>query len=245
MSRTWSSPQRPAEHAERSLVTAILDGTFPPRSKLPAERELAVQIGVTRPTLREAIQRLGRDGWITVRQGKQTTVNDYWRQGGLNLLDSLVRHSEYLPPSFIADLLDVRRHLAPGYFRTASERSPDALLELLDGRGELLETPQAFAEFDWRLHHGASVASGNPIYTLILNGFVTSYEQLAALYFATAANRLRSARFYADLEGAVRGGDVAVVERIVLEMMTESIDRWEDTIGSSPETVTTPVRGGA
>jgi GntR family transcriptional regulator, negative regulator for fad regulon and positive regulator of fabA len=242
---TWPAPQRPAEHAERILVTAILDGTFPPASKLPAERELAVRVGVTRPTLREAIQRLERDGWITVRQGKQTVVNDYWRQGGLNVLDGLVRHTEHLPPSFISDLLDVRRHLAPAYFRAAAQRSPDELTVLLVGRRDLVDSPQAFAEFDWLLHHGASVASGNPIYTLILNGFASSYERLATAYFSTAANRLRSSRFYTDLEEAVRADDAEAVEGISLDMMTESIDRWNQAVGPSPDEVSALAKGGA
>jgi DNA-binding FadR family transcriptional regulator len=32
------------------------------------------------------------------------------------------------------------------------------------------DTPEAFASFDWTLHHILTVASGNPAYTLILNG---------------------------------------------------------------------------
>lgn len=232
MKRTWTPPRRPGEHAEESLVSAILDGTFPSGSHLPAERELAVRLGVTRPTLREAIRRLERDGWITVRQGKRTVVNDYWRQGGLNLLENLVRHSDYLPPSFVTDLLDVRRSLAPAYFRAASERSPEELSTLLTECVDLPDTPQAFAQFDWRLHYGASVASGNPIYTLILNGFATWYERLAEAYFAVEENRLRSTRFYRELESSVGHDDQ--VERITLAMMTESIDRWESALAAAP-----------
>ncbi len=243
--KTWPSPQRPAEHAEQTLVTAILDGTFPPASKLPAERELAGRVGVTRPTLREVMQRLERDGWITVHQGKQTVVNDYWRQGGLNVLDGLVRHSEYLPPEFITDLLDVRRHLAPAYFRSAAQRSPDELIVLLAGRSDLGDSPQAYAAFDWSLHHGASVASQNPIYTLILNGFASSYERLAAAYFVAGANRVRSTRFYADLEEAVRADDPDSVEGISRDMMTESIDLWNQAVGASPDEVLALTKGGA
>ena len=80
------------------LLSAILDGTFEPGSTLPGERKLAAELGVTRPTLREAIQRLARDGWLTVRQGKSTVVNDYWRDGGLNVLNTLVHHGNNLPP---------------------------------------------------------------------------------------------------------------------------------------------------
>ncbi len=245
MTRTWAPPQRPSGYAEDSLVIAILDGTFPPGSMLPGERELAVRLGVTRPTLREAIRRLERDGWITVQQGKRTTVNDYWRQGGLNLLDSLVRHSQYLAADFVTNLLDVRRHLAPGYFRAAAEQSPDELTELLASRVDLPDTPQAFAEFDWHLHHGASVASQNPIYTLILNGFTTSYEKLATVYFAATDNRIRSARFYSDLEKAIRDSDAVAVEHIAGAMMTESIDRWERAVATPPTEVWAPAMGGA
>src|SRR5512136_2779504 len=53
----WEAPARPAELAETRLISAILDGTFPINSNLPAERELATKLGVTRPTLREALQR--------------------------------------------------------------------------------------------------------------------------------------------------------------------------------------------
>ena len=55
----WSAPQKPSAYAEHSLTAAILDGTFPPGSTLPGERVLAVDLGVTRPTLRERIHRYG------------------------------------------------------------------------------------------------------------------------------------------------------------------------------------------
>ena len=60
----WLAPARPRAHAESVLLAAILDGTFPPGTTLPGERTLAAQLGVTRPTLREALQRLARDGWL-------------------------------------------------------------------------------------------------------------------------------------------------------------------------------------
>ena len=37
---------------------------------LPSERDLADKIGVTRTTLREVLQRLARDGWLTIQHGK-------------------------------------------------------------------------------------------------------------------------------------------------------------------------------
>ena len=66
----WSTPQKPAELTESCLISSILDGNFPVNSPLPPERELALSLGVTRPTLREALQRLSRDGWIEIHQGR-------------------------------------------------------------------------------------------------------------------------------------------------------------------------------
>jgi GntR family negative regulator for fad regulon and positive regulator of fabA len=82
----WTRPSRPAELAEQQLTRGILEGEFPIGSSLPAERELAARLGVTRPTLRETLQRLARDGWITIKQGKPTQIKDFWWEGNLNVL---------------------------------------------------------------------------------------------------------------------------------------------------------------
>jgi GntR family transcriptional repressor for pyruvate dehydrogenase complex len=50
------------------LESMILEGSLQPGQKLPPERELAIQFQVSRPSLREAIQRLeARDSCIVVR----------------------------------------------------------------------------------------------------------------------------------------------------------------------------------
>lgn len=223
----WHAPPRPNIHAEQSLIAAILDGTFPPGESLPAERALAEQLGVTRPTLREAIQRLSRDGWLTVRQGKQTVVNNFWQEGGLNVLSAIVQSKEHLPPDFITHLLDVRLQLAPAYTRAAVEHAPEAVAALLTAAASLPDTPAAYAAFDWRLHHGLTVASGNPIYTLILNGFADFYEELARLYFATPEARQRSRSFYLTLATAVAGSDAAQAETLCRATMLDSIRIWQ------------------
>lgn len=179
----WLAPARPRAHAESVLLASILDGTFPPGTTLPGERTLAAQLGVTRPTLREALQRLARDGWLTVAHGKPTLVNNFWEEGGLNVLGKLVEHPAHLPPDFIDQLLEVRLHLAPAYTRAAVARAAPELAAFL-GAAEGLADPADFARFDWQLHHLLTVRSGNPIYTLILNGFRGFYEEIARRYFA-------------------------------------------------------------
>jgi GntR family negative regulator for fad regulon and positive regulator of fabA len=230
--RLHSAPQRPAAYAEEMLMTAILDGSYPPGTTLPGERDLAAQLGVTRPTLRETLQRLDCEGWLTIRQGKATRVNDYWQEGGLSVLGALVRYSQQLPPDFVPNLLEVRLALAPAYSRAAVERSPAAVVDYLACSADLDDAPAALAAFDWMLHYNLTVASGNPVYTLILNGFAGFYEDMARVYFAQPEARTSSRVWYADLLRAARQQDASAAERITREVMQESISLWRQSPGA-------------
>ncbi|HEU4326346.1 MAG TPA: fatty acid metabolism transcriptional regulator FadR [Roseiflexaceae bacterium] len=222
-----SPPARPLAHAEQALLTAILEGVYPPGGALPAERELATRLGVTRPTLREALQRLARDGWLTIRQGKPTRVNDFWREGGLNILSHLAAHGQHLPAGFVVHLLEARQALAPAYTRAAVARAPEEAAALLEERPAADDPAEHYAAFDWRLHRELAVGSGNPIYPLILNGFAAFYEQMARRYFAPAPTRARSQEFYAALLSAARAADAEQAARLAEAVCQDSIKLWE------------------
>jgi GntR family negative regulator for fad regulon and positive regulator of fabA len=212
--------------AETRLISAILDGHFPINSTLPPERDLASQVGVTRPTLREALQRLARDGWLEIRHGRPTRVRDYWHEGSLGVLGAIARSQGPLPPEFIPNLLAVRLALAPAYARLAVERSSGAIADLLRAYRDAEDTPEAFAEADWHLHRVLTIASGNPVFTLILNGFEALYRSLAIRYFARAEARGHSRRFYSDLLVAAQRGDADAAERLTRRVMAESSEIW-------------------
>ena len=216
----------PARRAEFALVEAILAGRHPPGSPLPAERELAARLGVTRPTLREALQRLHRDGWLTIRHGQQTRVNDFWREGGLNVLDAVVRHGRVLPAGFVGQLLEVRTLLAPAYTRAAVARDAAAVAARLRAAEALPESAVEFARFDWDLHHALAIGSGNPIFALILNGFAGFYRTLAERYFAAAPGRRASRAFYRALLEAARRGAPARAEEVTRRAMAASARLW-------------------
>jgi GntR family negative regulator for fad regulon and positive regulator of fabA len=222
----WSQPPRPAELTEQRLIQAVLSGEFPPGSTLPSERELAALLGVTRPTLREVLQRLARDGWFDIQHGKPTRVRDYWREGNMNVLSALVRHSERLPDDFVPNLLAVRLSLAPAYTRAAVERAADEVVALLNGCADLEDDAHEFAQADWNLHHGLTLASGNPVFTLILNGFADFYVEMAGRYFSQPNARAASRRWYADLLTAAQSGDAEAAERATRQAMQESIEHW-------------------
>jgi len=79
---TIPSIKKPVKQAKLSdaiqsqLETMILEGSLKPGQKLPAERELAKQFDVSRPSLREAIQKLEAKQLVTRRQGGGTYVSE-------------------------------------------------------------------------------------------------------------------------------------------------------------------------
>jgi len=76
-----NSPNRLYQDLARKLMEEISSGRYAVGSRLPAERELALQLDVSRPTVREAIIALEAQGWLEVRVGSGTYVV---RPGGNN-----------------------------------------------------------------------------------------------------------------------------------------------------------------
>ena len=92
---------------EQQLEFLILEGTLRPGEKLPPERELAKQFDVSRPSLREAIQRLEAKGLLLRRQGGGTFVqSSLWQSFSDPLVELLSDH-----PESQYDLLETRHAL--------------------------------------------------------------------------------------------------------------------------------------
>jgi GntR family transcriptional regulator, negative regulator for fad regulon and positive regulator of fabA len=223
----WDTPMKPAELAENRLVDAILDRTFPVNSVLPPERELAEMLGVTRPTLREVLQRLSRDGWLEIHHGKSTRVRDYWREGNLTILAQITRSHKKAYPSFVVDLLQIRLLMAPAYTRLAFENALPEVTAFLNTLQTLPDELDAYVENDLKLHLLFTQLSGNPIFTLIFNGFGDLYRKMGQLYFANPAARDHSKKFYIDLLNAAQANDPAQAEEITRQVMLDSIHFWE------------------
>lgn len=189
----------PAGFAEQYIVESIWNGGFPPGSILPAERELSELIGVTRTTLREVLQRLARDGWLTIKHGKPTKVNNFWETSSLNILETLAQLDQEGIPDLVDNLMSARTNISAIYIRGAIKNNPEKAIELIKAYENVEDNGEAFAEFDYKLNKELVVASGNSIYLLILNGFKGLYSRLGALYFSHPKGREISRVYYQKL----------------------------------------------
>ena len=146
---------------ERVLATLKL-GLVSTGERLPAERDLAARLGVSRVTLRQALRSLADAGWLEVRRG---------RHGGTFVLDRAPRSGRpagrrpTLSPEALEDTLILRQVLEVGAVGTAASsplRSERADL-LLAALSECTSAEvQHYRTADSRLHLAITEVTGSP-----------------------------------------------------------------------------------
>src|ERR1044071_6526460 len=114
--------QRVAEEIAEQLRSLILNGQYPPGSKLPPERELSKRLRVNRASLREALKKLEHLGLVRIRQGDGTRVQNFMEPGGIGLVQHLLPLAGG-KPELIRDLLEFRRIFGRELARLAAARS--------------------------------------------------------------------------------------------------------------------------
>jgi DNA-binding FadR family transcriptional regulator len=92
-------PQRLYRQIAEQLRSLMTGGEFTPGSRLPAERDLAKQLGVSRPSVREALIALEVEGWVEVRTGSGVYVLE--RRGRARNDDTKVPPGEWGPLELI------------------------------------------------------------------------------------------------------------------------------------------------
>lgn len=193
------------------LVDDVLTGELAPGSALPAERQLAEALGVSRPTVREAVQRLARAGLVEIRQGGSTTVRDPRRSGGLELLPRLILRGGRLDHSVVRSILETRATLgrevaglAAGRHGPAGGPTLTAAVDTLAGRDDPLARQRAALAF-W--DHLVDAAD-SIVYRLLFNQLRTVYEPAMAALTGVMDTEVGQPERYRALAAAVVAGDV-------------------------------------
>lgn len=175
------------------LEELILSGDLPVGQRLPAERDLAARLGVSRPVLHEALVDLAGKGLVTIQPRRGVVVNDYRQSGSFAILSSLLNYANgALNPEMQRSLLAVRILLERETARLAAEQASPAQVKELKGiLSEESAAPRGDAArltaLDYDFHLKVAVASGNLVYPLILNSFKNIYTHFTTAFFQVKA----------------------------------------------------------
>jgi GntR family transcriptional regulator, transcriptional repressor for pyruvate dehydrogenase complex len=217
------------------LAAEVVAGVIAPGDSLPSERRLAELLGVSRPAVREALQRLAHAGLVEVRQGDTTTVRDYRRHGGLELLPQLLVIGGELDLGVVRSLLEARLAVGPQVAGLAAARlSQDgdrrrAVGELLrDEVRRLAATPDAVRRQVHALAFWDHIvdAADSIVFRLMFNSLRAAYEPAIEALATVMATEVDQVATYEAVAAAVGAGDVRVAEqaaRDLLEPVTQAL----------------------
>lgn len=167
---------RRSDEALRHIVALIFQGRLSPGARLPAERDLADQLGVSRATLRDAVNRLEARGYIERRSKSGNYVSTVIPQSVSAPIEDVVDAGGV----GFADIIEVRKVLELWAVAKAAESpTDDALLTLrgcLDAMRATakLSTEEQFARHskaDLRFHQTIAEMTGNPLYVHLFHFF--------------------------------------------------------------------------
>lgn len=210
-----------AVHAQ--LLGSILDGEFAADGRLPAERRLADRLGVSRPAVREALQRLARDGVIEVRHGEPTRIRGLAGGAGLGVLPDLVRRDGRVDRRGLDALHTLRREADPLCAAAVARRAPTSAVALrplvtrIGAASTTIEGPRSAAAF-WRR---VAAATGELGRTLLANDLLAAQERLADLdALAWRARGPSLADGYAALVDRIEAGDGIRAAATAMRLLT-------------------------
>ncbi|MDR5757725.1 FCD domain-containing protein [Caballeronia sp. LZ035] len=149
----------------------ISNGTLLPGQRLPAERDLAEQLNVSRPSLREALIRLESDGFIRAAGRGGFVVSDVTAPLVSRPLAALLDQQ----PDASADVLELRHGLETLSTAYAAERATEADLARIAAAFDALEAAVAskstrIAEKDAAFHLAIADATHNVALTHVMHG---------------------------------------------------------------------------
>lgn len=207
------------EQVVSHVRTLIERGSLKPGDRLPAERDLATQVGVSRPTVRAGLRALAAMGVVQSRHGSGTYIPD-----GPPMLGSE-------PLSFLAalhgftreDMYEARRILEVGASGLAAERATsDQLASLAEEVANLfasMEDPQRFLVHDINFHRTIAAASGNPIVATIVEMVSTLYYERRRQTAERASDKdLRdAAEMHRRIYQAIRSRDAEAARKAMHE----------------------------
>lgn len=220
-------PTRASSDVIAQIRAAIFAGRFRPGDRLPTEREMAQQFGVSRVTVRDALRALETSGLIRVKVGGQG--GPYVAEPDISLLsDSLGTHLQLRGTTF-RELAEARLALETTAARLAAERATEADLASLEAaiNGPIRPSFDAAAtslDFHTALvtaaHNGALLAMFMATRALIQEAFDALHAQQPDM-----ADAARIA--HGKLSRAISGRDGEEAVRIMREHLYEFAARAE------------------
>jgi len=192
-----------AREAVSERLRTLLEEEVGPGDRLPPERRLAEELGVSRGSVREGLRRLVDLGIVEARRGSGT----------------------YVAPVDLDDLLEVRLRVEPYAARLAAQRRTASQLKRLRRTLErlraVLDDADAFAAADLEIHRTVTAASGSVALQVLLAALGDLLRQSRETTASQREVRVAALSALERLVDAVAAADAAAAERAMRAHLRE------------------------
>src|SRR5712691_9200645 len=161
------------EQIVQQIEESVLNGSLKPGDQLPAERELAQRLGVSRTAVREAVKALREKGLVEAYSGRGTFVTDGTSQAIRQSLDLMIKIGQ---PDGSTHLAELRAILEPEIAALAATRAEEQYVTTMRDAVAVMDRarqdPDAYIEADLDFHLALAEAAANPLILSLIDSIV-------------------------------------------------------------------------
>jgi DNA-binding FadR family transcriptional regulator len=209
------------------IAAEVLRGDVAAGDALPSERRLAEVLGVSRPSVREALRRLGHAGLVNVRQGDATTVRDFRRTAGMDVLPHLLNSAGLIDLRTARSVLETRLHVGPFIAELAARRGgadlgpalSAAVQELAAQSDPVARQYAALAFWDVVVDGADSIAL-----RLMYNSLRASYEPVIEAMATVMDAEVSNHSAYRKLAAAITSARASAAARAATDLLRPATD---------------------
>jgi len=211
--------------AATAIGRRIVSGQWPQHSALPPEAELARDLAVSRPSLREAIKLLTGKGLIRSTPGLGTVVRPLaeW-----NRLDPDVLVWEIMEgpdESFVRDLFELRRMVEPEACAVAAMRAPPGARHIIEDAFQALRRAPDVAlsiKADLSFHRAIVMGTGNQLLAAFLPAIEASLSLSFEISRAGGVTQAHVVSMHRKVNDAIIAGNAAAARTAMLALLQRS-----------------------
>lgn len=237
---TVIEPSRAVDEIAAQVREMIASGRLRPGDRLPAERDLSVQLRVSRNTLREALRALEHAGLVEMRKG--ATGGAYVRTGSSGAIVNGMRDLYHLGAITPEQLTEARVWLADIVVRIACERATEDDLAALDAN---VKASANAVDFDERASHNRTFhvllarATRNPIMVITMEGIMEVFAQFIAQIGPSDNSFILPSRrrFMKHLRARDAAAAAAEMTNALVRLQTGYMNQWSLRSTTAPRSV--------
>jgi GntR family transcriptional repressor for pyruvate dehydrogenase complex len=193
-------------------------------ARIPAERDLASQFGVSRTVVREAVRAMVAKGLLEVKPGSGTHVSTPSAERVTETMSWFLRGNN--AEIDLSKVSEVRRLLEVEIAGLAAERRTDLdLLELtriLHDTTGVTRDRERFVEWDMAFHSALAAATQNELFCILLDSVVSTLRKVREYGFNVPGTPDRAKGFHALILAKVREGNPAAARLAMRDHMAEA-----------------------